>query len=439
MNRNLYITRRWLNFLLALLCISFLHPALADNSLCLDVDKTSHTATFRISYPINGRTIREAYKDNAENLHRLRDYLASAPCIDSILIRSYASPEGPYWLNKRYAEQRGQAVRDYLQSYMQQERGAQLPDSLIHMKHTAENWEGLIEMVQSDYHRPDRAQLIRLLHTRRIDDMHRKLEIQKLDEGRTWNYLLQHYMPRLRYATWIIICCSETVEVQQEEPVAEPEVVVQDTLVAPVVADTLIAPQPVEWPEVAEEVVPLTLYDTTKVAIKTNLLYDAALMPSLEVEYRWKPHWSLALEGGIAWWRNKGKHKYYQLAHVAPEVRYWFRPDNRWKGHYVGAFLMGGHYDLQNHEGYQGEFGAAGISYGYMFPISRQLSIELGLGIGYLYTKYEEYLPEDGHSVYQQTSHTSYVGPVKGKVSLVWRIGQKKLDNVLHRLKGGKR
>ncbi|MBE6286595.1 MAG: DUF3575 domain-containing protein [Mediterranea massiliensis] len=377
--------------------------------------------------------------DNADHLRRIKEYLAESPRIDSIIIRSYASPEGPYWLNKRYAEQRGEAVYDYLQNYMLQTRGQQLPDSLIHMKHTAENWEGLIEMVQSNYHRPDREQLIRLLHTRRIDDMHRKLEIQKLDDGRTWNHLLQHYMPQLRYATWIIVCCSEKAEVQQEEDVVEPEVVVTDSLVTPVEVDTIAVLQPVQLPVATDTADLLPEYEETNWAIKTNLLYDAALMPSVEVEYRCNPHWSLSLEGGIAWWRNKGKHKYYQLAHVAPEVRYWFRPDNRWKGHYVGAFLMGGLYDLQNHEGYQGEFAAAGISYGYMFPISRQLSLELGLGIGYLYTKYEEYLPEDGHSVYQQTSHTGYVGPVKGKVSLVWRIGQKKLDNVLHRLKGGKR
>ena len=64
----------------------------------------------------------------------------------------------------------------------------------------------------------------------------------------------------------------------------------------------------------------------------------------------------------------------------------------------------------------------AGLSYGYMFPIGRRLSLEAGIGIGYLHTEYEEYLPVDGHYVYQQTSRTNYFGPVKLKFALVWRL-----------------
>ena len=39
-------------------------------------------------------------------------------------------------------------------------------------------------------------------------------------------------------------------------------------------------------------------------------------------------------------------------------------------------------------------------------------------------TEYEEYLPLDGHYVYQQTSRTNYFGPLKLKFSWVWHIGQ---------------
>ena len=62
-----------------------------------------------------------------------------------------------------------------------------------------------------------------------------------------------------------------------------------------------------------------------RLAVKTNLLYDAVLMPSLEVEYRIDDRWSVNLEGDVAWWKNDGRHRYYQLATVSPEGRYWFR------------------------------------------------------------------------------------------------------------------
>ena len=41
---------------------------------------------------------------------------------------------------------------------------------------------------------------------------------------------------------------------------------------------------------------------------------------------------------------------------------------------------------------------------------------------GFLRTRYEEYLPLDGHYVYQQTSRTNWLGPVKVKFALVCRL-----------------
>ena len=163
-----------------------------------------------------------------------------------------------------------------------------------------------------------------------------------------------------------------------------------------------------------------------KWALKTNLLYDILLSPSIEVEYRFAPHLSAHADFAIAWWSKKSKHKYYQLAQLSPEVRYWFNSKQNWKGHYMGAFVGAGHYDLENgKDGYKGEFTMAGLSYGYMFPIGRYLSLDAGIGMGYLSTTYEEYLPIEGHYVYQQKSRTSYVGPVKARLALVWHLGRK--------------
>ena len=119
-----------------------------------------------------------------------------------------------------------------------------------------------------------------------------------------------------------------------------------------------------------------------RLALKTNLLYDALLMPSLEAEYRISRQWSVNLEGDMAWWKNNSRHKYYQLATVSPEGRYWFKTQKPWHGHYVGLFGGFSWYDLENGKrGYKGEAVTAGISYGYMFPIGRNLSLEAGVGV----------------------------------------------------------
>ena len=172
--------------------------------------------------------------------------------------------------------------------------------------------------------------------------------------------------------------------------------------------------------------------------IKPNLLYDALLMPSLEAEYRFNDRWTVNLEGEIAWWKNDGKHKYYQLATISPEVRWWFgqQKNNPWHGHYLGLFGGFSWFDLENKEnGYQGEAEIAGLSYGYMFPIARRLSLEAGLGLGYLHSKYEEYepVPHMGgtHYVYLQTKRVDYFGPLKLKLALVWHLQD------INRKKGG--
>ena len=160
-------------------------------------------------------------------------------------------------------------------------------------------------------------------------------------------------------------------------------------------------------------------------SLKSNLLYDALLMPSLEVEYHFSDTWSASIEGSMAWWHKDSKHRYYQLATILPEGRYWFKPQGNRRGHYVGLMAGGGWYDLENgNTGYRGEGGMVGVSYGYMFPVGKYFAFEAGIGLGYAHLKYEEYLPLDGHYVYQQTDRTHYFGPLKLKFAFVWNIGR---------------
>ena len=172
---------------------------------------------------------------------------------------------------------------------------------------------------------------------------------------------------------------------------------------------------------------PTCVAEDSPLVLKTNLLYDVLLTPSVEAEYRFSPRWSVHADFSMAWWSNKDKHKYYQLMQFSPEARFWLNSKQMWRGHYIGAFVGAGHYDFSaGEEGYQGDFMMAGLSYGYMFPISQRFSLEAGFGIGYMNTEYEEYLPIDDHYVYQQKSRTGYIGPLKAKLSLVWPVGRSK-------------
>ncbi|MDE7335200.1 MAG: DUF3575 domain-containing protein, partial [Muribaculaceae bacterium] len=158
-------------------------------------------------------------------------------------------------------------------------------------------------------------------------------------------------------------------------------------------------------------------------ALKTNLLYYAALMPNLEIEYLFHDNWSAALTGNIAWWSKESSLKAYRIATLDAEMRYWIMPRAPWHGFYAGVFAGGGLYDLENGgNGYQGEGVMTGVSLGYMWPIKRNLSLEAGIGGGYLYTRAKEYKPYEGHYVYQRTKAYNYFGPLKLKFSIVWRF-----------------
>lgn len=180
-----------------------------------------------------------------------------------------------------------------------------------------------------------------------------------------------------------------------------------DTPIKPVDTDTLLT----------------SFQPAHRLAVKTNFLYDAILLPDLEVEWRFNDNWSVALEGNLAWWGRYKYEKSYRLAMISPEVKRWIRPRAPWHGFYVGLFAGAGLYDLEyKNRGHRGEGVMGGLSVGYMWPLNRTLSLEAAIGGGYLYTRSKEYKPLDGHHIYQRTRIINYFGPLKVKLSLVWRL-----------------
>lgn len=171
---------------------------------------------------------------------------------------------------------------------------------------------------------------------------------------------------------------------------------------------------------------------TPMFALKTNLLFDAALMPNVELEVPLGRRWSLNGEYMFPWWLLDDNKYCLQALSGGLEVRYW--PGNRkmrlvMTGHFFGLYAGGGKYDLQwEEQGYQGEFFiAAGISYGYTKKIGRNFSLEFNIGVGMLRTDYRHYRAKDNYQTlqWQENGHYTWLGPTKVKVSLVWLLNRK--------------
>lgn len=170
-------------------------------------------------------------------------------------------------------------------------------------------------------------------------------------------------------------------------------------------------------------------------ALKTNLLYDAALIPNVELEFPIGKRWSVNGEYMFPWWLLKNDRYCLQIISGGLEGRYWLKnPKNRdWQevltGHFLGLYVGGGEYDLQwKDKGYQGEFYiAAGISYGWATRIARHLNLEFNLGIGLLRTDYRHYYAQDNYQtlLWKENGNYTWFGPTKAKISLVWLLGFK--------------
>ena len=401
----------------------------------------------RIYYRQGYRYVDTSLRNNGNELRRLQIIIEEAVhsgTLEKAVIWSYTSPDGTNKANTALAARRADSLESWIL------RNTVLPGKLLEKNSGGIAWDLLREAV-SKSEMQYKEEVLRILdntpvwvfdgNSRVVSS--RKKELMDLKGGVPYRYMYEHLFPDLRSSIAILLYirvqepqAEEEIEPaapEESEPVAPEEdmtpVAPQENVkpVAPEEDVEPVAPEEKATPEAGDDatsVAPEKGYEPLhRLALKTNIIYDLALMPSLEVEYMIDDRWSVNAEGEVAWWRKESKHKYYQIATLSPEIRYWFKTKKRWHGHYVGLFGGGSWYDLENgRRGYKGEFWKAGLSYGYMFPIGRSLSFEAGLGLGFLRTWYEEYLPIDGHYVYQQSSRTNWIGPVKLKFTLVWRL-----------------
>ena len=378
---------------------------------------------FRIFYPVGKTELHEDYMDNANTLHRIHKYLEKSPRIDSITIYSYASPEGPYLLNKRLAAERGKTAKQYLLNHLPADR--HLPDSLFIIDPTAENWQGLRDLVLYQYPHADKEELLAILDRKDITDERRKVLLKRLNAGHPWLYILKHLMPQLRYATWISVWQRIKVDQVIEEPI-------RLAMEMPVVPMPDIEPVPFPMPEVEEE-------DTkTILALKTNLLYDAVSWLNFSVEVPIGDRFSALYYHQFPWWTwGQAKNEYcMRFLSIGAEGRYWFKPmprektENRIKrdrlmGHFVGVYGESGKWDFERKRDicYQGEHWSAGLSYGYAMPIGKRLNLELSVSAGYASIAYRGYTPSEDYEILwrdpEKVGRWHYFGPTKAQVSLV--------------------
>lgn len=342
--------------------------------------------------------------------------------LQKVWVVGSASPEGSMAVNKRLSEKRAESLFNYLSQY------ATFPDSLRQFSFLGRDWEGLYRLADMDFNLPYRDETLALL--RKIASHPKEESVRQLrafKKGTVYTYLYKHHFPALRASTMYVWYSevklppfSAHTSLHKDYVMAKPD------LKAP--AWVMVEPDTPEEPE----------KQPYYWALKTNLLYDAALVPNLGAELYWGKNWSVGANLMYAWWQNGASSKFWRVYGGDIYLRKWFgqkAEENPFAGHHIGVYAQLLTYDFcLGDKGYMGgqpggniwdklQY-ACGVEYGYSFPIARRLNLDFTLGLGYMGGTYHEYRIADGCKVWQATKNRNWFGPTKAEVSLVWLLGR---------------
>lgn len=406
-------------------------------------DSLRTTIYFRPGYSL----LELSYRDNAANMKALTQGIQTIkgnPCVQlqHIRILSAASPEGNSALNKRVAKRRGERLRDYLKETLV------LPDSIFTVSSAGEDWQGLAALIAKEK-TPWRNKALQIIrHTpewvtrngKVVDG--RKRQLQNLVGGKAWKYMLDNHFYTLRTGA-VVVCEVKTLAAESTPSAAEARLEQARSEQARLESASQ-SPSSPPFPAIPSQVHPSSESQSPPVAsyfaLKSNLLYDALLVPNLSLEASIGSGWTLGAGGMLAWWSKDAKHRYWRIYGGGLEIRKYFGTLSKSKplqGHHLGIYGDFLTYDFEfGAKGYQSKATyAAGIKYGYSHPIANRLNLDFALGIGYLHSNYKTYVPRDGCYVYQETKKQKWLGPTQAEISLVWLLGKGNTN----KKKGGKK
>lgn len=140
-----------------------------------------------------------------------------------------------------------------------------------------------------------------------------------------------------------------------------------------------------------------------RIALRTNLLYDATLSPNIGVDVRVDSTWTVGLLAGInAWDIDKEKNKKWRHMLFSLRARKFLNESVFHKG-YIEADVIYSHFNVGNvkfpfglyksvrDRRLQGDLVALGGKYGYSWILARNWRIEAEAGVAVGYAWFKEY------------------------------------------------
>ena len=342
--------------------------------------------------------------------------------VRSILVVSGASPEGPSTRNRYLSDNRAKVVYDYLLEN-------HLADSAhVEIESRGVDWKGLAARVRaSDL--PYKDEVLEILdlpewisrNGKVVDG--RKARLMNYQGGKVWNELYNLYFADLR-STKVMIAYNipkpKAIKRVVVPPV-EPQMVELPKYIPPM---PVLEPIKVELPKVEPPKEKKPFY----LAIETNLLGDALVIPNIGAEVGIYKGLTVGGNYQNIWLRNSAYTRWYRFEGFEAGINWYINKEKRpFKGHHIGIYGQMVTWDFTiDGRGYLAERWAygGGISYGYALPVGKRFNLDFEIGVGYLGGNMHEYIPEDGHRVWQSREPFQWIGPTKIGITLQWLIGR---------------
>lgn len=325
-----------------------------------------------------------------------------------VWIGGSASPEGPEDHNVWLGKTRAKRLYDYLKAH------TSLPDSLIRIENLTEDWHTPLKLIQNNDF-PNKERVLEIW-SKEHSARQRKRKIIAIDNGETWEYLIDKMFRPARNARMVIVCTAQdsVATIRHYNPLKQ---------------------LPKEIREIDKNQLSLaTIVPTYRgqfVAIKTNLAALGLCVANLGAEFSFGNGFSLDLPVYYSPYDITSKFR-VRILGTQPELRYWLRNDWPGEGHFFGVNGTVAGFDISfpNSNRFQDPEHAlwgVGLSYGYAlnFGAQKHWGLEFNIGAGYMNYHLDTFdNVHNGRLLY--TKEKSFWGITRVGISLTYKFWRRK-------------
>lgn len=383
----------------------------------------------RIHFRASKTYIDKSYMNNDSALQQIVEWAEKRQrdsMVDVVSVAFYGacSPEGSVSFNHYLSSTRLSRLENYVRQRVN------IPEDIIVRNDHYIAWEELEKMVEESNieNKDEILAILRSENTSTGEQLDSRIRaLKNMDNGKTWNMLLNRYFAHMRNAYMVIVTQKSELAERLEE------------LRTPMPLTKLLSDQNVDIKPTS--IIPAVVAAATQshyMYVKTNLVGLALLNANVGVEFDLGNYLSLNIPvsySAINYFTPTIKFRNFS---VQPELRVWPMKNN--DGLFVGAhmgfayynFAFNGDWRYQDHNGTSPTLGG-GLSLGYRMPISRDKNwkLEFAVGAGVYPLHYDVFynLKNVKEGTLYETRNGNYIGLDNVTIGISYRIPYKKNPN----------